>query len=111
MRPRLLIRTLHVLAAPRAAAALRTVCERGELGDAADAALALPRCGGVDAPNLLVARLPAAVTEEAQHTGVAAVLEALHELEPEVAVRIVRERYLAATTLLQQRGWMRELLR
>lgn len=111
VRPRQLIRALHALADPRAAAALRAVCERGELVDAADAAVALRRCGGADAPNLLVARLPTAVADESQHTGVVAVLEALHELEPEVAVRLVRERYLGATAMLQQRGWMRELLR
>ncbi|MFO1078142.1 MAG: hypothetical protein U1E73_10520 [Planctomycetota bacterium] len=108
-RPFDLVRALSAFGDERAIAVLRDgmVTENDQL--AAETGRALHRCGDLEAAVRIVRRLPAQVDGDHPAAGVIELLDALHDVAPERAVALYRERFAGEPEFKTARRWLREL--
>ncbi|MFK7740086.1 MAG: hypothetical protein AB8H80_07150 [Planctomycetota bacterium] len=109
IQPVFAIRVLGRAADPRAQDTLRFYIADDKLPVALAAAQALLACGDKASARLLAERLPATIADRRERAAVAAALEFVHANEPDLGERIVRQRYLDDSELMQQRPWLRRL--
>ena len=104
-----LVSGLRALRDPRAQNVLHDCVLDDDMHLAALAARALAACGGDEAATLLAARMPGMIFASEQVAGLAAMLDALHDLDADRAEQLLRERFLAWEELGKRREWMRRV--
>ena len=107
--PIFLVRALHRLADPRATNVLRDMVAHKDLFVAMEAAIALHASGGKGAVEMLVARMPDAIDTPEQLGVVSQMLQFVHRHQPELAEKLVVDRFLDCGQLLMQRPWLRRI--
>ncbi|MCB9877878.1 MAG: hypothetical protein H6835_09780 [Planctomycetes bacterium] len=107
--PRQLLSALRALRDPRARDVLRDRVLDPDPFVAASAAQALFACGDHGAAELLAARVPGMIFSATEVQGLAALLEALHDLDAAQAEQLLRERFLEWEELTGRRDWTRRV--
>lgn len=107
--PIFLVRALRRLADPRAQDVLRDLVAHKDLPVAMEAAIALHASGGDGAVEMLVERMPAVIDARHQLGVVSQMLEFVHDHQPELAEKLVVNRYLDCRQLMMRRPWLRRI--
>lgn len=102
-----LLRLLRAAQDRRAIEVLREYTAKAGAFDAAEAGLALHRCGDREAAARLRARVPLAADGSLSIAEIAALLDALHEVDAAGAEALLGARFQDVRELMAQRGWMR----